>query len=162
VEEFNSEIWGLKDNIFIRGSRRTVSLLALWSLLAAIGGSLVARNALMMFAFRGTFKVWSSILCSFWSGAVGREFTAAMLTWHKARRSKKQQEKGKMRGFGRNTQDKRRNLDVEVPDVEENAIFYEDHELATFRTATLCTPCGVGDCVLMLLCIQQTMAGLEG
>ncbi len=103
MEASSSEAWGLEDNIFIRGPRGTVPLLALWSLLAAIGCSLVVRDALpddvrlagyiQSLEFDSTIGYLSFILCSIWSGAVGREFAAAVLTWHKARRLKKRDTK---------------------------------------------------------------------
>jgi hypothetical protein len=135
VEGFSSETWVLQDNIFIRGSSGTVLLLASWSLLAAIVCSYVAVSNLpddirlpdfiQSLKFNSIIYYLSYILCSFWSGAVAREFTAAILTWHKVMRLTKRQKQGETRVFEINAQDKRRNLDVEVPDMEEKATFYE-------------------------------------
>jgi hypothetical protein len=113
--------WGDEDNIFIRGTRGTVKLLALWSLLVAIGCSVIARDALAddvrlpgyfeSLELNSIIDYLSFILCSFRSGSVGREFTAAVLTWHKAMRAKKKDGKGRI--FGKDETDKRRNLEAE-------------------------------------------------
>ncbi len=71
-----------KDNIFIIESSGTALLLALWSLLGAIGCSLVAEDTLThdlrlsgyleSLQFHSILGYLSLILCTFWSGAVGR------------------------------------------------------------------------------------------